>query len=70
MVVDSATKEQVLNEDDQLLVFTCGRRTYMPHQLAIKLMRRVGFKQHLDVNRNIADVVRYNVRCSEHSVNI
>ncbi len=58
VVVDSATREQVLNEDDQLLVFTCGRRSFMPHQLAIKLMQRVRFKQLLDVERDVWEVVR------------
>jgi hypothetical protein len=59
--VDNVTKEQVLNEDDQLFIYTCGKRTFMAHQLAIKLMRRVGFKQHLDINRNIWEVARYSV---------
>ncbi len=59
VVWDSSASEQILNEDDQLMVFTCGRRTFMPHQLAFKLMRRVRFKQQLDINRSVWDVARY-----------
>ncbi len=42
------------------MVFTCGRRTFIPHQLAFKLMRRVRFKQQLDINRSVWDVARYS----------
>jgi hypothetical protein len=59
VVWDSSASEQILNEDDQLMVFTCGRRTFMPHQLAFKLMRRVRFKQQLDINRSVWDVARF-----------
>ncbi len=31
---------QILNEEDKLMLFTTGRKTYMPHQLGIKLMTR------------------------------
>jgi hypothetical protein len=55
VVVDetSETKEEVLNENDKLLVFTTGAKTYQAHQVGIKLMSKVKFKKKLNIPKDI-----------------
>ena len=49
----SGAKEEVLNDGDKLFIFTTGVKTYQAHQIGIKLMSKVRFKQKLNIPQNI-----------------
>ena len=60
VVVDEASdgKEEVLNENDKLMIFTTGTKTYQAHQIGIKLMSKVKFRKKLNIPENIFKYTR------------
>ena len=42
-----------MNENEKLMIFTTGSRTYQPHQIGIKLMSKVKFRTKLNIPENI-----------------
>ena len=45
------TGPEVINETDKWLIFTTGNRTKIPHQVGIKRLSNVRFKQHMDLSK-------------------
>ena len=60
VVVDEASdgKEEVLNENDKLMIFTTGTKSYQAHQIGIKLMSKVKFRKKLNIPENIFKFTR------------
>ena len=51
------TGPEVINETDKWLIFTTGNRTKIPHQVGIKRLSNVRFKQHMDLSKGIEERV-------------
>ena len=64
VVVDEA-KEEILNENEKLMIFTTGSRTYQAHQIGIKLMSKVKFRTKLNIPENIFEAAEESRRKRE-----
>ena len=64
VVVDEA-KEEILNENEKLMMFTTGSRSYQPHQIGIKLMSKVKFRTKLNIPENIYEAAEESRRKRE-----
>ena len=58
-------KEEILNENEKLMIFTTGTRTYQAHQVGIKLMSKVKFRTKLNIPENIFEAAQEAKRKKE-----
>ena len=58
-------KEEILNENEKLMIFTTGTRTYQAHQIGIKLMSKVKFRTKLNIPENIFEAAQEAKRKKE-----
>ena len=50
----------MINEEDKLLIFTTGRKAWIPHQIGVKKMSQVPFKQTMTIPTDIASWEKQN----------
>jgi len=67
IIVDETVGEEVLNEDEKLLIFATGVKTYMPHQIGIKLMSKIKFKRKLNIPKDIKAFVTEQKKAREQA---
>ena len=60
VIYDKKSGKEVINEEDKLLIFTTGRKAWIPHQIGIKKMSKVPFKQTMTIPTDIASWEKQN----------
>ena len=61
-IVDATIGKEILNEDEKLLIFTTGRKTWLPHQVGVKLMSKIQFSRTLAIPKDLKRWYRENRR--------
>ena len=59
-IVDKTIGKEILNEDDKLLIFTTGRKTWLPNQVGVKLMSKIPFSKKLVIPNDISKWYKQN----------
>ena len=59
---DKYSKREIVNEEDKLLIFTTARKAWIPHQIGIKKMSKVGFNKTFSIPEDVVGWERQNRR--------
>ena len=50
---DPYSRKEIVNEEDKLLIFTTGRKAWIPHQIGIKKMSKVSFNKTFSIPEDV-----------------